>query len=54
MLSIAELVKLLEVNAVLCVQAMRDNDLERLRDLTVHRSCLKDCLIDALAQRTAA
>lgn len=54
MLAIQDIMLLLTLNEQLLAKAMRENDFERIRDLTVHRSCLKDCLIDALAQRSAA
>lgn len=51
MLSVDQINRLLRINELLTIRAMRERDLRRLLDLQIHRALLKDCLIEQLTKR---
>lgn len=51
MLSYNQVQRLLRINELLTIRAMRARDYTRLHELGVHRIVLKDCLIESLTKR---
>lgn len=54
MLTYNQVQRLLRINELLTIRAMRARDYTRLHELGVHRIVLKDCLIELLVERLRA
>lgn len=51
MLSVDQLQRLLVINRLLTIRALRARDFTRVHELGVHRIVVKDCLIEQLTKR---